>query len=107
MEGDLTYFRRRASDERTAALWADHPKARLAHLGMADRYDDLVRVAEGERWFGRQITPVYQNRTRVNAPVQTQQRRAITPQAQPVPDRNRKFPGGHPESEQSDFDSAA
>jgi hypothetical protein len=42
MERDLTYFTRRASQERTAALLACDPRARQAHLSMASRYDDLV-----------------------------------------------------------------
>jgi hypothetical protein len=43
MERDVSYFRRRASEERTAALNARHASARQAHLGMAQRYEDLVR----------------------------------------------------------------
>jgi hypothetical protein len=42
MEGDATYFRRRARDERLAAMKALHPVARAAHLEMAERYDDLA-----------------------------------------------------------------
>lgn len=44
MESDLAYFRRRASEERTAALEARHADARLAHLQIAERYEDLVRA---------------------------------------------------------------
>jgi two-component sensor histidine kinase len=43
MQSDLSYFRRRASEERTAALQARHPKARQAHLDMAERYENRVR----------------------------------------------------------------
>ena len=43
MEGDTIYFRRRASEERTAALQARHVQVRHAHLQMAERYEDLVR----------------------------------------------------------------
>jgi hypothetical protein len=50
MEGNLTYFRRRASQERTATLKAGHPHARQAHLDMANRYEDLIRaIAATER----------------------------------------------------------
>lgn len=44
MESDLVYFRKRASEERTAALGARSPKVRRAHCAMADRYEDLVRA---------------------------------------------------------------
>jgi len=44
MEGDTSYFRRRASEERTAALKSQHAKVREAHLQMAERYEDLVRA---------------------------------------------------------------
>lgn len=44
MESDVAYFRRRASDERTAALAARHKDAREAHTAMAERYEDLVRA---------------------------------------------------------------
>lgn len=44
MESDLVYFRRRASEERTAALQARHPRARQTHIAMAERYEDLVRA---------------------------------------------------------------
>ena len=43
MESDIAYFRRRASDERSAALQARDPRAREAHVQMAERYEDLVR----------------------------------------------------------------
>jgi hypothetical protein len=41
MESDATYFGRRASEERGAAMRAPHPTARRVHLDMADRYDEL------------------------------------------------------------------
>jgi hypothetical protein len=44
MESDLAYFRRRASEERTAALEARHADAREAHAQLAARYEDLVRA---------------------------------------------------------------
>jgi hypothetical protein len=42
MEGDASYFNRRANEERLAAMKAAHPKARGAHLRMASRYDELA-----------------------------------------------------------------
>lgn len=44
MESDVSYFRRRAYEERTVASRAFHPQARASHLQMAERYDDLVRA---------------------------------------------------------------
>lgn len=53
MEGDTVYFRRRASEERTAAMYTRHPGARKAHVDMAERYEDLVRaIAARERLLG-------------------------------------------------------
>ena len=42
MEGDAVYFSRRASEERAAASHAVHQAARLAHLEMANRYEELA-----------------------------------------------------------------
>ena len=44
MSNDLSYFRKRASEERTAALNARDPRARKAHAEMAERYEDRVRA---------------------------------------------------------------
>lgn len=44
MESDASYFRNRASEERTAALQARHSRARRSHLELAERYEDLVRA---------------------------------------------------------------
>jgi len=44
MESDLTYFARRAEEERSAAAQAAHPEARQRHVEMAERYEDLVRA---------------------------------------------------------------
>ena len=44
MSNDLSYFRKRASEERTAALNARDPRARKAHVEMAERYEDRVRA---------------------------------------------------------------
>jgi len=42
MDDDTLYFERRASDEFLAAAKAQHPRAREAHLKMAQRYQDLA-----------------------------------------------------------------
>jgi hypothetical protein len=43
MTNDLSYFRRRASEERTAALNARDLRVRRVHCEMAERYEDRVR----------------------------------------------------------------
>lgn len=43
MTSDLSYYRRRASEERTAALNSRDPRVRRAHLEMAERYEERVR----------------------------------------------------------------
>jgi hypothetical protein len=53
MEGDKIYFRRRAADERAAAMKAAHPHAREAHLELAGRYDDLANGIEGRERYLR------------------------------------------------------
>ena len=40
---NLAYFAARAAQEVTAAVRANHPQARLAHLAMAQRYDALAQ----------------------------------------------------------------
>ena len=53
MESDASYFRRRASEERSAAMQARQTVAREAHLELAERYEDLVRAITGtEQRFG-------------------------------------------------------
>lgn len=47
MESDVSYFRRRASEERSAAMQARHTEAREAHLQLAERYEELVRAITG------------------------------------------------------------
>jgi hypothetical protein len=42
MEGNSTYYRRRAQEERAAAMKSAHPTARQSHLAMAARYDELA-----------------------------------------------------------------
>ena len=38
-----SYFLKRASDERTAAMYARDPRVRQVHLDMAERYEERVR----------------------------------------------------------------
>ena len=52
MDGNPNYYRRRAKEEREAALKSANASARQAHLGMAERYDALAgspghEIAEG------------------------------------------------------------
>ena len=42
MSRDMEYFRRRAAEERIAAMQAAHPKVREAHLEMARMYEDRM-----------------------------------------------------------------
>jgi hypothetical protein len=50
MEGDGSYFDRRAAEERIAAMKSPHPQARKAHLELAGRYQDLaVAITARER----------------------------------------------------------
>jgi hypothetical protein len=48
---DDEYFRRRAQEEREAAMKAEHPEARQSHMNLADAYDVHARnlAAEGRR----------------------------------------------------------
>ena len=46
MEGDVSYFSRRAHEERSAAMQSANPNARRSHLDMARRYDELVKAIE-------------------------------------------------------------
>jgi hypothetical protein len=50
---DLSYFLRRASEERTAALYAKDPRVRIVHIELAERYEERVRgmAAHHERIF--------------------------------------------------------
>jgi hypothetical protein len=47
MDSDVSYFRLRASEERSAAKQTRLAKARQAHLELAERYEDLVRAITG------------------------------------------------------------
>ena len=44
MDLDIVYFRRRASEERTAAIQARNVGARQAHIAMAEEYERRVRM---------------------------------------------------------------
>lgn len=43
MTSDLSYYRRRASEERTAALNTRDLRVRRVHLELAERYEQRVR----------------------------------------------------------------
>jgi len=43
MDDEIVYLRRRASEERTAALQARNTLSRLAHVAMAEEYENRVR----------------------------------------------------------------
>jgi hypothetical protein len=44
MESEGTYCSRRAQEEREAAMKASHPKARQAHLELAETYEGRSRA---------------------------------------------------------------
>jgi len=44
MQSDLSYYRKRASEERTAALQARHLRVRRVHLDLAELYEERVRA---------------------------------------------------------------
>ena len=46
MENNLSYFMRRAAQERSAATNAADGKARKAHLELAHRYHELAHTAD-------------------------------------------------------------
>ena len=51
MEGDQLYFCRRAQEEREAAMKAAHPTARLAHIDLAERYEELATAIASHHRF--------------------------------------------------------
>jgi hypothetical protein len=56
MESDIAYFRRRASEERTAALQARDPIVRDTHRALAERYEDLVHgITAHEQHIGFEL----------------------------------------------------
>ena len=44
MTCDLNYLRRRAFEEKTAALQSGDPRARRIHVAMAECYEELVQA---------------------------------------------------------------
>ena len=57
MESEIVYFRRRASEERTAALQARDTQARRVHIALAEGYEDRVRslvASQANGWRGQQ-----------------------------------------------------
>jgi two-component sensor histidine kinase len=56
---DLSYYRRRASEERTAALNSRDPRVRRVHAEMAERYEDRVRgmAAHHEELYYPMVEP--------------------------------------------------
>lgn len=53
MESDVSYFKRRASEERAAALSASDRQAQKAHLEMARRYEDFVHgIIKHDEYLG-------------------------------------------------------
>ncbi len=59
MERDAEYFRRRAKEERVAALKAAHPKVREAHVELARLYDEKLAVtAAGQQEVPLDLTTV-------------------------------------------------
>ena len=51
MESDASYFRRRATEEKAAALKALHSQARQSHLEIAERYADLASAIVGRHEY--------------------------------------------------------
>ena len=59
MERDAEYFRRRANEERVAAMKVAHPRVREAHVEMARLYDEkLAALAAGPREVPLDLTTV-------------------------------------------------
>jgi hypothetical protein len=56
MDGDPLYFSRRGSEERQAAATAADPRARQAHLELADRYDELAAAIGPHEHSGADLT---------------------------------------------------
>ena len=61
MDHDVAFYRLRASQEQEAARNSAHPSARLTHLTLAARYDDLANTMEArDRHFDfRRIAAVF------------------------------------------------
>ena len=60
MQTDLSYFLKRASEERTAALHVRDPNVRQTHVELAERYEkrvrDLAAHQERQLFFPREIS---------------------------------------------------
>lgn len=56
---DLSYYRRRASEERTAALNTRDARVRKVHTEMAERYEERVRgmAAHHEQLYVPMVEP--------------------------------------------------
>ena len=68
MDDEIVYFRRRASEERTAALQARNTLSRLAHVAMAEEYEDRVRGLFARMGTARSIDAVLAQRGKKRAP---------------------------------------
>jgi hypothetical protein len=51
MEADVTYFNRRAAEERAAAMASADLRVRQVHLDMAERYQDLANGIAARNHF--------------------------------------------------------
>lgn len=51
MESDVSYFSRRASEERAAALQTPQAQVRQCHMEMAGRYEDLIAAIRARDEF--------------------------------------------------------
>jgi hypothetical protein len=49
MISDLTYYRRRVAEERTAGMTAATAEARACHFALADAYEARVREIDAEQ----------------------------------------------------------
>lgn len=65
MDSDFDYFRRRAQEEREAAVKASHPAVRRAHVDMAGRYDELRDAIASHQ---RLLHPAKNQFTSITAP---------------------------------------
>lgn len=48
MQGELSYYSRRAAEERKAGMTAVHDKVRACHFELAARYEDRVKELEAQ-----------------------------------------------------------
>jgi len=65
MDEEISFLRRRASEERTAALQARDKRARQAHRAMAENYEDRVRQVFARIGTARSVeVPLQRNQKR-------------------------------------------